>query len=165
MKDLIDFENGSYTNYNADARGLELALEGKWSNGISTRVSYTLQNTRDLATSGGLPASPQQMVKFNGSVPVFKDKIFAGLEIQYTSKEHTTYTDLSGDTLTGADAPGYAVVNLTLFSRNLVKNLEVSASVYDLLNETYYNPSSLFHQQALIQQDGRTFRLKASYRF
>lgn len=61
--------------------------------------------------------------------------------------------------------PGYTVVNLTLFSQNLVKDLNISASVYNLLDKTYYEPASQFHLQNAIEQDGRTFWLKLTYRF
>jgi outer membrane receptor for ferrienterochelin and colicins len=165
MDNLIDFENGSFTNFNADTLGTELALEGKWTDGIITRLSYSLQHTENRQTGDGLPDSPMQMVKLNVSAPLFRDKIFAGLEVQYTSSSHTVYTDLSGETLAGPDAPGYTVVNFTLFSQNLVKNLNISASIYNLLNKTYYEPASDFHLQNEIQQDGRTFRLKLTYRF
>jgi iron complex outermembrane receptor protein len=166
MDDLIDFENGSFTNFNANTLGTELALDGKWENGIRMRLSYTLQHTENRDTHDGLPDSPMHLVKFNGSVPLLKDKIFAGLEVQYVSKRHTMFTDFfSGQTLPGPDAPDYAVVNFTLFSQNLVKNLDVSASVYNLLDTKYFDPSSRFHLQNAIQQDGRTFRLKLTYRF
>jgi outer membrane receptor for ferrienterochelin and colicins len=162
---LIDFQNGSFTNFNADTLGAELALEGKWTNGIQARVSYTLQHTEDRSSNAGLPDSPMHMIKFNISAPLVKDKLFAGLELQYTSKRHTVFSDLSGDTLTGADAPDFAVVNFTLFSQNLIKNLDASASIYNLLDSTYFDPASRFHQQNVIRQDGRTFRLKLTYRF
>ena len=164
MDDLIDFENGNFANFNADTLGTELALEGKWEDGIVTRMSYTLQHTENRDTGAGLPDSPMHLIKFNTSVPLWRDRIFAGLEVQYTSKSHTVYEAFPA-TLTGADVPGYAVVNVTLFSRNLIKNLDISASVYDLLDKTYYDPSSRFHLQNAIQQDGRTFRLELTYRF
>lgn len=165
MDDLIDFQNGAFTNFNAETLGTELTLEGKWQAGIQTRLSYTLQHSQNRQTHDGLVDSPTHMVKFNVSVPLWKDKVFGGLEVLYNSSRHTVFGDLSGDTLTGADAPGYAVVNFTLFSQNLVKNLEMSASVYNILNSGYYDPSSRFHQQNVIRQDGRTFRLKLTYRF
>lgn len=165
MDDLIDFENGAFTNFDAETLGTEMALEGKWTNGIQTRLSYTLQHTENRATDAGLVDSPTHMVKFNVSVPVLRDKIFAGLEVQYTSGRHTLFTDLSGDTLSGADAPGYTVLNFTLFSQNLLKNLEASVSIYNLLDTKYFDPASRFHLQNAIQQDGRTFRLKLTYRF
>jgi outer membrane receptor for ferrienterochelin and colicin len=165
MNNLIDFQNGSFTNFNADALGLEMALDGKWKNGIRTRLSYTLQHTENRDNEVGLPDSPTHLIKFDVSAPLYKDKIFAGLEFQYTSASHTVYTDLSSDTLTGPDSPGFAVVNFTLFSQNIVKNLDVSASVYNLLNNKYDVPSTTFHQQYVIQQDGITFRIKLTYRF
>jgi outer membrane receptor protein involved in Fe transport len=105
------------------------------------------------------------MVKLNLSVPVFREKIFAGLEYQYTSSRATVQTTTTGVTLPGEEADGYSVVNLTVYSRDLVKNLEFSASVYNLLNTTYFYPASRFHLQDMIQSDGRSFRLKLSYRF
>jgi len=165
LDNLIDFRNGTFTNFDADTLGTELALSGKWEDGIETRLSYTLQHTENRETDAGLVDSPEHMVKFNVSAPLWKDKIFAGLEVQYSSSRHTVFTDLSGSTISAGDAPGYAVVNLTLFSQNLVKNLEASASVYNLLDTTYFDPASRFHLQNKIAQDGRTFRLKVTYRF
>ncbi|HUA38329.1 MAG TPA: TonB-dependent receptor [Candidatus Sulfopaludibacter sp.] len=166
MDDLIDFENGTFTNFNADTLGLELALEGKWESGISTRLSYTLQHTENRDSDAGLPDSPMHLIKLNLNAPLYRDKIFAGLEVQYTSKSHTVFTDpTTGDTLPGPDSPGYAVVNFTLFSQNIIKNLDISASIYNLLDKTYYEPASNFHLQNAIQQDGRTFRIKLTYRF
>lgn len=165
LDDLINFQNGSFTNLNADALGTELALQGKWKNGIQSRLSYTLQHTENRDSHAGFVDSPMHMVKFNASAPLWRDKIFAGLEVQYTSSRHTVFTDVSGATLPGGDASGFAVVNLTLFSQNLVKNLEASASIYNLLDTTYYDPASRFHQESAIRQDGRTFRLKLTYRF
>jgi len=167
MDDLIDFRDGTFTNFDADTLGTELALSGKWEDGIEMRLSYTLQHTEDRNSESGLVDSPEHMVKLNISapVPLCKDKVFAGLEVQYTSSRHTVFTDLFGNTVSAADAPGYAVVNFTLLSRNLVPNLEVSASVYNLLDTTYFDPASRFHLQNKIAQDGRTFRLKVTYRF
>ncbi|HEV2692305.1 MAG TPA: TonB-dependent receptor [Verrucomicrobiae bacterium] len=165
MDDLIDFQNGSFINFNADTLGLEAALEGKWENDIRTRLSYSLQHTESRDTDAGLPDSPMHLIKANVSVPLLKDKIFAGLEFQYTSSSHTVFSDLSGDTLAGPDADGYATVNFTIFSQNLVRNLDASVSVYNLLNNQYSVPSTRFHLQNAIQQDGINFRLKLTYRF
>jgi iron complex outermembrane receptor protein len=165
MDNLIDLRQGAFTNFNADTLGTELALEGKWKNGIQTRLSYTLQHSQNRDTDAGLVDSPMHMIKFNASAPLWKDKIFAGLEVQYMSKRHTVFTDLTGSIISADDAPDFAVVNLTLFSQNLVKNLDMSASVYNLLDNKYFDPASRFHLQNAIRQDGRTFRLKLTYRF
>jgi outer membrane receptor protein involved in Fe transport len=98
-------------------------------------------------------------------VPLVKEKLFASLEYQYTSSRHTVFTSTSGATVPGLDADGYGVLNFTLYSQNIVKNLEVSASIYNLLDETYADPSSRFHVQDQLRRDGRSFRLKLTYRF
>src|SRR6201999_4168641 len=108
MDNLIDFQNGTFTNFDADTLGTELALSGKWTNGLEARLSYTFQHTENRATDAGLVDSPDHMVKFNVSAPVWRDKIFAGLEVQYTSSSHTVFTDLFGNPLSAGDAPGYA---------------------------------------------------------
>jgi len=68
-------------------------------------------------------------------------------------------------TVQGSDAGGYGILNLTLFSQNLIKNLEFSASVYNVLDRRYSDPASHFHVQDTIEQNGRTFRIKLTYRF
>ena len=93
------------------------------------------------------------------------DKIFAGLEFQYTSSSQTVYTDVFGNTLPGPEAPGFAVLNFTLYSHNLLKNLDASASIYNLLGNKYDEPATRFHLQSVIPQDGLAFRVKLTYRF
>jgi iron complex outermembrane receptor protein len=105
------------------------------------------------------------MFKADISVPLYEQKIFASLEFLYLDRRHTILTTPDGLTANGPDAPGFGVFNFTLFSQNLVKNLEFSASLYNLLDTHYDDPSTRFHEQNVIPQNGRTFRLKLTYRF
>src|SRR5438034_9112399 len=121
------------------------------------------------SASRDLPDSPNHPFKSNLRVPVVRDKLFAGVEFRYASERmslHNT-TDSSGQPITvqGEDAASYGIVNLTLFSQNLVKNLEFSATIYNLLDRKYSDPASRYHTQDLIEQDGRSFRVKMTYRF
>jgi iron complex outermembrane receptor protein len=168
MDGLIVFESGSFNNFNADTRGLELALEGFWTNGVRTRLSYTLQRTETRSSRFDLPDSPEHLIKLNLSVPVFRDKVFAGVEYQYTSERDSLHNTAIGGqpvTVQGRPVPGFGTVNLTLFSRDLVKNLEFSASLYNLFDQKYSDPATRFHVQDVIEQNGRTFRVKLTYRF
>lgn len=165
MDDLNDIQNGAFTNFNADTLGTELALEGIWENGIRTRVSYSLQHTENRHTDSGLPDSPMHLVKANISVPLWRDKILAGLEFQYISSSHTIFTDVFGNTQPGPDALDFAILNFTLYSHNLVKNLDASASLYNLLDNKYGVPATRFHFQNVIPQDGLAFRVKLTYHF
>jgi len=168
MNNLLVFSSGGFTNFNANTKGLELALEAFEANGLRGRASYSLEETRNSSVGWEIPDSPDQMFKLDLSAPLVKDKVFAGLEFQYTSSRRSLHntTDLSGEPLTvqGEEAGGFGIVNLTLLSRKVVKNLEFSASVYNLLDRRYADPVSR-HVQDIIEQDGRSFRLKLTYRF
>ena len=71
-----------------------------------------------------------------------------------------------GDKIAGA-----AIFNLTLVNRDLLKGLDFSASIYNLFDTRYALPvgseqtNSLSKSLRSIQQDGITFRVKATYRF
>ena len=165
MDDLIVFQNGNFANINAESKGVELALEGTWANLIHGRASYSLQKTDNLSQSQNLPDSPQHLIKFNLNMRVFEEKVFAGLEFQYTGARSTLFTTTTGATLPGEESGAFGVVNFTLFTQKLIKNLEASASIYNLLDEHYADPATRFHLQDQIPRDGRSFRLKVTYRF
>jgi outer membrane receptor for ferrienterochelin and colicins len=170
MDDLIGLDSsGLYSNFDAHTLGAELALEAKWKE-VSARLSYSLQRTVNRDTDIILADSPENMIKFNVSAPLYPDKIFAGLEVQYTSQSKTEYYDYLATgapfVVPGPNSPGFTVVNFTLFSENLfVKNLELSASVYNLLNTKFSVPSANAEPEPSIPQNGINFRLKLTYRF
>ena len=75
----------------------------------------------------------------------------AGLEIQSVSTRRT---------LADQKAPAYWLTNLNFLSRTLVKGLDLSLGIYNLLDEEYGEPGSEEHLQDLIPQNGRSFRVK-----
>jgi iron complex outermembrane receptor protein len=164
MDNLIVLNNGNFINIDARSKGLEMAMEANWE-GLLGRASYTLQHAQNLSGNEKLPDSPEQLVKFNLSVPVIKDKVFAGLEVLFTSSRSTVFTTTTGATLPGVDTSPFSVVNFTLFSQKLLKNLDFSGSVYNLFNEHYADPSTRFHLQDQIPSEGRSYRVKLTYRF
>ena len=139
-----------------EAKGFELDLDGKWAFGLEGRLGYALQETHDRDTGKSLTNSPSNMVKFNLSVPLFQEKLFVSLETRYLSGRKTLANKSTGD---------YTVTNLTLFSQNLIKNAEISGSIYNLFDEHYGDPGAGEHRQDIIAQDGRTFWLKLKYAF
>jgi outer membrane receptor for ferrienterochelin and colicins len=139
------------------AHGIELELEGRWSNGLLGRVSYTYQRTEDGRTGQVLTDSPQHLAKFNVSIPLIRDLLFGGVEVQYVSERKVR---------TGKELDGFVLTNLTLFSLNLpVKGFEISATVYNVFGTQYADPASEEHRQTAIEQDGRSFRFKLQYAF
>jgi iron complex outermembrane receptor protein len=140
----------------AEVRGAELELLGKWEGGWRGAGSYTYQDAENSADGSRLVNSPLHLVKLNLIAPLIGDKLSAGLEWQYESPRKT---------LAGAETDAFSLTNLTLFSEPWVPGLTLSASVYNLFDEHYSHPGAPEHTQDLLEQDGRTFRLKLQYAF
>lgn len=140
----------------ARAKGVEFELERKSESGFSARFGYSIQKAEDTATGDELSNSPRHLLTLSLIAPVFKDKLFTGLELQYRGIARTLSREEAGD---------FVLMNLTVFSQKLIKNLEASASVYNLLGTRYVHPGSQDHLQDVIMQNGRQFRVKLTYRF
>jgi outer membrane receptor for ferrienterochelin and colicins len=154
-----DPTNGQLVFQNMDkvmAKGLELELEGKFASALEGRLSYALQHTHYQDTGTDLSNSPYHLAKLNVSAPLLHKRLFAGLDAQYVSRR---------ETLHAGSVAAFAVFNATVLSRNLGKGFDVSASIYNLFDKRYADPGAEEHRQESIQQDGRSFRVKISYRF
>ena len=103
-----------------------------------------------------LSNSPMHLAKVNVIIPLLPEKVFSGIELQYTGKRKT---------LRDENAGGFVVTNITLFGQRLFKNLDFSASVYNLFDKKFGDPGGPELRQDIINQDGRTFRVKLTYRF
>lgn len=149
---LLTFQNLSGIHM----RGAELEVEGKWGNGLLVRGSYVRQEVEDSATFQQLTNSPENVFKAQLSVPLWRDKIFGSLELLYAGDRLTLLRARTGETW---------LVNATLLSRQLLPRLECSVSIYNLLDQKYRFLGSTEHVQDQLEQDGRTFRLKVTYKF
>jgi outer membrane receptor protein involved in Fe transport len=162
IADLITFQAASNDEVvfgnlaGATSKGGELELEAKWGQGWRGSLSYTYADARDSATEQRLSDAPEHLAKFHLTAPLWRDKLFANLEILGMSNRETAQ---------GNRVAGYWVANATLFSREIVKGLELSASVYNLFDKRYADPVGADFAQDAIEQDGRTFRVKLTYRF
>jgi outer membrane receptor for ferrienterochelin and colicins len=139
-----------------EAKGLEFELNGKWESGLEGRISYAVQKAVDQKTGRRLTNSAQHMVKTSLLIPLWRDKVFAGIETRYMSSRRTLAGHASGDLF---------VTNLTLFSQHLLKGVELSGSIYNLFDDHYDDPGAGEHRQDLIPQDGRTFWIRLKYHF
>ena len=162
-KDLITFGedpvDGLFIFANTDqvySRGAEAEVEWRGRNGARGNVSYTYAETEEQATGETLSNSPRHVGKLHYSVPLWTEKLMAGLELLGVSER---------ETVQGNESAGYWIANLTLLSREVVKGLELSAGIYNLFDREYADPVSDDFTQDTIEQDGRTFRVKATYRF
>lgn len=146
----------------ASAKGLEIEAELLGLDGSRLRGSTSFQFAKDDATGIRLTNSPTQLAKLNYSRPFMTGRI--GLEAQYTGKRST---------IVASQVSGYSVVNLTLSEIKPVPNVELTASVYNVMNSGFADPSGDEHFDnrtpprvlQSIRQDSRAFRLNLTYRF
>jgi iron complex outermembrane receptor protein len=139
----------------ADALGVETELEWRHPSGVRARASYSLQHAEN-DDGVRLVNSPEHLAKANLLVPLWKDRLYTGLEAQYTGAMKS---------LGGSGMNDFAVVNWTLFSQRLLPGTEISASIYNLFDTHYHSSGGPGHLQETIAQDGRSFRVKLTCRF
>jgi iron complex outermembrane receptor protein len=136
-------------------KGLEYELGVKWPGGLEGSVSHTIQDTRSLLSGEDLPNSPRQLAKVNLSVPLLQKKLFASVDAQYTSRART---------VAQTEVGGFFLVNLTFFSRKITQKIDLSGGLYNLLDKRYADTGGLENREVSIPQDGRSFRVKLTYR-
>jgi len=154
--DPVDELNYFLNADQVEVHGVELEVEGRWARGLRARLSYTYADARDKLTDQVLDNSPRHLGKANLVIPLWREKIFAGLEFQATSSRRTSQGNLSG---------AHHLVNATLYSREIVRGVDLSANLYNVFDRAYSDPVSTDFLQEVIPQDGRTFQLKLSARF
>ena len=152
LDSLLVFENSD----EIESRGLELGLAMNRGHGLTGQLTYSLQRTEDRATGVELTISPRQMAKLQLRAPISVKAITAGLDAQYVSGQGT---------LAGNTARGYVVTNLSLLAPRTFGQFDVSATIYNLFNGKYGVPGSDGHVQDIIEQDGRSFRVKTTLHY
>ena len=139
-----------------EALGYENELEARFANGVRGGVSYTIQKAWNSRTDAELSNSPRHLGKARIAFPLGTERVMAGFDLLVSS---------SAKTVTPGRADAYWLLNGTLFSAQLSKGLELSASVYNIFDRRYAFPVDSGFRQSTIEQDGRTFRLKLTYRY
>jgi outer membrane receptor for ferrienterochelin and colicins len=138
------------------ARGVAFEIEYRAPEGLEARASYSYQDSEVEATGAALPNSPHDLLKLNFAAPIWRQRLTAGLEVQYMGSRLT---------LAGEPVTAYAITNVTLTTRRWWPRLDLSASVYNLFDRRYFDPGTGNMEQQRIEQDGRVFRLKLTYTF
>ena len=156
---LLFFSNVSKVS----ARGVELEAEWLPSERSRLKASAAFQVAKDEISGQRLTNAPAQVLKLNYSLPILHDKARVGLEAQYTSRR---------DTVVQGTVGAFTVANLTVSGIKLAPGLDLSGSVYNILNKRYSDPPNSEHFDNSspprflqgIRQDGRALRLTMTYR-
>jgi iron complex outermembrane receptor protein len=146
------YENSGRVN----ATGVAVELNGRFVGGLEGSASYGFTDTVQPLIHQTLANSPRHLGKLSASFPMLQQRLFASVDAEYTSSVET----LAGNTLSGAP-----IFNVTLLAHALTKHLNISASVYNILDKQYFNPARPEDTEDAIQQDGRTFQIKLTGKF
>lgn len=148
----------------ARSKGAEFEAEWLREDGSALKTSLSLQYAHNGGSGEWLSNSPRQLVKLNYARPLWRDALRVALEGQFTSRRRTT---------AGGQVGGFGLLNLTVLCQPLGKHIDLSASVYNLLDKRYADSASEEHYDSAtparylnaIAQDGRTWRIQASTTF
>ena len=116
-------------------------------------MSYSYQQALDVETGARIPNSPLHLAKLAVTAPLYREKLFLGIEELYTGSKKA----LDGTTV------GDYFLTVTLSIRDLLPNMDLSASLYNLFDKAYFNPGGeehLVNNMSSIPQPGLTFQVK-----
>ncbi len=138
----------------ADAVGIETEVAAERTSGLGARISYTASTTTDTETHTHLANSPVTQVKLNGESPLSRHA-FASLELFYVGPMRDD---------SGTRVPSYVLPNVTVNSNPIWGGWVFSSSLYNATNRRWFSPVGPNDPEDQIEQDGRTWRFKVTYR-
>ena len=148
---LAQYQSGDLVT----ARGLELSADKTWAAGARLRGSLSFQNVAEVGGTE-LPNAPKILGKVNLSAPLPLMGWRAGYELRYDSQRLS---------VNGTRLGGFTVSNLHLVTQAQAKGLELSVSLHNMFDKRYAHPAADTNWQNALDQDGRSVRVKAIYRF
>lgn len=137
------------------ARGVELSADRTWSWGGRLRANVSMQQARQ-SDARRLLNSPRALARVNVWAPLSSWGVRLGYEWQYDGARRT---------LDGSDAGGYALSHLYLSTDQWVRGLSLGLGVRNVFDKRYAHPGADTNWQNTLEQDGRSVRLEARYRF
>ena len=163
LRDVITLADigGGLSQYQSggtvDASGVELSADKTWDSGSRLRGSVSYQDLA-FASGGELINSPHWLGKLNYSAPLPWAGLRLGYELQYDARRLTPE---------GVYVDDFWLSNLNLTASNWARGLEVSLGIRNLFDQGYHHPAPFTSRnwQNVLEQDGRSVRVKLEYRF
>ncbi len=102
-------------------------------------------------------------------IPKHKGNVGFGLNL-WKYLDVNIHAFISGDRVreqedTRDDSPGYALVNCTLIAKEFFKGMKINASLFNLLDKNYNDPSIINTIPTDLPRPGRTFFIGVDYKF
>jgi len=148
----------------ARATGIELDAEWLREDGSSLKASANVQSARNDVSGAWLFNSPRRLLKLDYTLPPLGEHLRASAAYRFTGRRRTVMDGEVG---------GFGVVDLNLVGTIPAQGMEVSAGVTnvfakryaDSASEEHYDNSTPPRHLNAIGQDGRGWRVVATFRF
>ncbi len=138
--------------------GVEAELKADYGNDNYAFANYAFQKGEETRNRNRLP-----------DVPVHKANL--GVNVGFWKYANANVNTLisgprpreNGDTR--RKIPSYALVNLTVITKNFMDNFEIKSSVFNLFDKSYEDPSPIDTVPTDYPQPGRSFIVELRYQF
>ena len=162
IEDLIKNTAKTYENIgDVTVDGIELEFDGRINNKFAFYLNYTLQESEDDETNRALPDVARQKGNIGGNLELSRYlTLNANLYVCGNKKR------AQGDPRN--DVSSYERLDTSLTFHDFFKNLEVSVSVFNLLDKKYEDPSpdmNLTGAESDFPREGISGWLTARYKF
>ncbi len=159
IKDAIGRRTTTYENLGrVTVDGVEVEVKVNFENSNYGYANYTWQHPRDSDTGERVPyvSTHKGNVGFNLGLCKY---------LNLNSNLLVVSSRPLPATSTRPDFDGYKVLDMTLIAKNFYNNLELRASVHNLLDEDYADPDISGAFQGNLPREGISFILEARYKF
>ena len=162
IEDYTDLQDPNRARTNVGvvtSSGIETQYDYRLRNGGSGYFGLSVMNAKKTAGATyplpPLPSSPRFVATCGLSVPVLGDRAYVAPDVQYIG---------SSKTLTGNVVGGAAIANLTLTSRSLIKDADISLGVSNLFNTPAFAPGQPQNYVSdRLPQGERTVQFQVAY--
>ena len=156
-------QNEPYENHPGTIiRGLETGVRLAWPNRISAYANYSYTQTDQYGV-------PHNLAHVGVNMPWGQHLNWNADAICVSSRPRDPKDDYWYDPVLSPyhrpDVPGYVVFNTTFRFLKVWRGLEIDASIYNLSNRAYYDPTYEPTYYNDVKAPDRTFLVRAVYRF
>jgi len=141
----------------AKVQGIEFEGELRWNNIARLYGNYTFQNAEDNDTGTVLPDVSKH--KANAGADISLGRY---LDINFNIFKMSSRPRAAGDNR--SPVPGYNLLDIALIGKSFYPGLEIRASIFNVLNEDYVDPSLPDGVPNDHPRAGRSYMLDVTYR-
>ena len=138
------------------AKGFGLEAEARLDAGFNLHASYQYADARLRGSQDSLSNSPRNLARAALTHSGAGGRIVASTEVTFVGRRLA---------LDGTPSPAFGLWNASIAAPSLFPHVTLQLDARNLVDRQYGDPGSEEHRQSLIPQDGRTVRLRATWRF